>query len=298
MKNIVHVTGASDNNTSDILLNALNGHKTIIEDTLYAGNVHTFTKNSADAVQQVASTRLKSLFKEGIGILTYFGHSSASTLEFNLDNPQNYDNQGKYPVFIVMGCNAGSFYNFNLARFATKETISEKFVLAKDRGAIAFLASTHLGIVHYLDIYNSRNYRAISGAKYGGTLGEIMEEAIRQVFDTTTENDFYARFQCEQFTLHGDPALRFYNFAKPDYVIEEQQVKISPSFIPMFRNSFQSKCQFYEYREAINKKIVIEMKRTYPDLTVELIRRDTIFLQSLWIRSRMKSLLFQQGTED
>ena len=157
MKNVVHFTGASYINTSDILLWALNGHNRIIDDTFYAGNVETFTKNSADAVQQVASTRLSNLFKQGIGILTYFGHSSASTLEFNLDNPQNYDNQGKYPVFIVMGCNAGSFYSFNVARFSTKETISEKFVLAKDRGAIAFLASTHLGIVHYLDIYNYRN---------------------------------------------------------------------------------------------------------------------------------------------
>ncbi len=285
MKNIVHVTGASDDNTSDILLNALNGHKKIIEDTLYAGTVQTFTKNSADAVQQVASTRLTNLFKEGIGILTYFGHSSASTLEFNLDNPQNYDNQGKYPVFIVMGCNAGSFYNFNLARFATKETISERFILAKDRGAIAFFASTHLGIVHYLDIYNNRNYKAISVSKYGGTLGEIMEEAIRQVFVTTTESDFYARFQCEQFTLHGDPALRLYNFEKPDYVIEEQQVKVTPSFIPVSETSFKIDASFLNIGRAINKNIVIEMKRTYPDQTTELIRRDTIlftkFIDSL-----------------
>ncbi len=214
MKNVVHVTGASDNNTSDILLAALNGHKVIIEDTSYAAKVSTFTKNSADAVQQVSSIQLENLFKEGIGILTYFGHSSASTLEFNLDNPENYDNQGKYPVFIVMGCNAGSFYNFNVARFSTKETISEKFVLAKDKGAIAFLASTHLGIVHYLDIYNSRNYKAMSATKYGATLGEIMDEAIKQVFVSTTENDFYARFQCEQFTLHGDPALKLYSFPK------------------------------------------------------------------------------------
>src|SRR5690606_2301883 len=129
-------------------LEALNGHKKIIEDSLYGGTVSTFTKTSADAVQQVSSVRMENLFREGIGILTYFGHSSASTLEFNLDNPQNYDNHGKYPVFIVMGCNAGSFYNFNEGRLYTKETISEKFVLAKERGAIAFLASTHLGIVH------------------------------------------------------------------------------------------------------------------------------------------------------
>ncbi len=126
MKNVVHVVGASDNNTSSLLTAALDGHRRIIEDSLYAANVHTFSKTSADAVQQVASIRLNSLFKEGIGILTYFGHSSSNALEFNLDSPEAYDNPGKYPVFIVMGCNAGSFYNYNLARLSTKETISEK----------------------------------------------------------------------------------------------------------------------------------------------------------------------------
>jgi len=275
MKNVVHVTGASDNNTSDILLQALNGHKAIIEDTMYAANVHTFTKNSADAVQQVASVRLENLFKEGIGLLTYFGHSSASTLEFNLDNPQSYENHGKYPVFIVMGCNAGSLYNFNVARLSTKETISEKFILAKDRGAIAFMASTHLGIVHYLDIYNSKNYLAMSKTKYGGTLGEILDEAIRQVFALTTENDFYARFQCEQFTLHGDPAIRYYNFDKPDYVIEDQLVKISPSFITVGTNKITVNASFMNIGKSINKDIIIEVKRTFPDNTVD-IKRDTI----------------------
>lgn len=280
MKNVVHVTGASDNNTSDILLAALNGHKKIIEDTLYGGYVNTFTKTSADAVQQVSSIRMENLFREGIGVLTYFGHSSASTLEFNLDNPQNYDNDGKYPVFIVMGCNAGSFFNYNEARLFTKETISEKFVLAPDRGAIAFLASTHLGIVHYLDIYNTRFYRAMSTTHYGATIGEIADETIRQVFASTTQNDFYARFQCEQFTLHGDPAIRLYNFEKPDYVIEEPLVKVSPSFIPVSESWFNISASFMNIGKALNKDIVIELKRTYPDQTVEVIRKDTVQFRS------------------
>ncbi len=276
MKNVVHVTGASDNNTSDILLQALNGHKKIIEDSLYGGNVHTFTKTSADAVQQVSSTRLENLLREGVGLLTYFGHSSASTLEFNLDNPQNYDNEGKYPIFIVMGCNAGSFYNYNEGRLYTKETISERFVLAPDRGSVAFLASTHLGIVHYLDIYNTRFYKAMSTTHYGSTLGEIMDEAIRQVFSATSQNDFYARFQCEQFTLHGDPAIRMYSSDKPDYVIEEPQVKVSPSFIPISETKFDVTASFMNIGKVINKDIVVEMKRTYPDQSVEILQRDTV----------------------
>ncbi|MBL7744501.1 MAG: hypothetical protein JNN00_13610 [Chitinophagaceae bacterium] len=268
MKNILHVIGAGDPLTENILVTALNGHKRIIEDTLYGGYVSTFSKGSADAVQQIDNSRLADIFNNGVGILTYFGHSSASTLEFNLDNPLNYSNAGKYPVFVVMGCNAGNFFNFNVARFSTKETLSEKYVLAPERGSIAFLASTHLGIVHYLDIQNTQNYTTLSTTNYGKTLGEIMDATIARVFGITTENDFYARFHCEQFTLHGDPALKLYNFAKPDYAIEDPMVKISPSFITVGDQNFTMKARFMNIGKAVSDSVVIEVKRTYPTTQV------------------------------
>lgn len=274
-KNVVHVTGASDDVTTDILLSALNGQKQIIEDSLYGGHVYTFTKNSSYTVEQLSSNLLTSLFNNGLSLLTYFGHSSASTLEFSLENPQNYTNPGKYPVLIVMGCNAGNFYGFNPIRLSTKETISEKYVLAPDRGSIAFLASTHLGIVHYLDIYNTNMYEGLARTEYGNTLGEVMDNAITQVFGITTENDFYARFQCEQFTLHGDPAIRMYYFNKPDYVIEDQLVKTSPTTISVADPVFHVKASFMNLGKATDRSVVVEMKRTFPDLSVE-IRRDTI----------------------
>ena len=233
-----------------ILQAANEGFRRIIEDTLYGGKVHSFTKSSSEAVQQLSSNQLAGLFNQGIGMLEYFGHSSATTLEFNLDNPQNYNNPGKYPIFIVMGCNAGGFYGFNSARFFTKETISERYVLAPERGSVAFLASTHLGIVHYLDIYDTRFYQSLSYRNYGGTIGAMMEDAIRRTFASTTENDFYARFQCEEFSLHGDPALKFYAFEKPDYAIEDQLVKVSSVFYFCCRIDIYGECRLYEYRSC------------------------------------------------
>lgn len=274
-KNIVHVTGASDDITTSILQAANEGYRKIIEDTLYGGKVYSFTKSSSEAVQQLSSTQLAGLFNQGIGMLEYFGHSSASTLEFNLDNPQNYDNPGKYPIFVVMGCNAGGFYGFTPARFFTKETISERYVLAPDRGSVAFLASTHLGIVHYLDIYATRFYQSLAYRNYGATIGAMMEDAIRRTFASTTENDFYARFQCEEFTLHGDPALKFYTFAKPDYVIEDQLVKVNPSFVSVASTTFTVHAVFMNIGRSTNRPMVVELKRILPDNTVE-IRRDTI----------------------
>ena len=158
MKNVVHVEGSSEPTLQLILDSYMDKYRGIISDTQFGGLVYTFAKNTANPVEELSSDKLKDLFHEGIGLITYFGHSSASTMEFNLDNPDQYDNTGKYPVMIVMGCNAGSIFNINSLRLISKETISEKFVLASQKGAIAFIASSYLGIVHYLDIFNTQTY--------------------------------------------------------------------------------------------------------------------------------------------
>ncbi len=277
LKNVVHVIGASEATLGATLTDDMNRYKQIISDTFYGANVNTFSKVSAAPVEQASSTRLQNLFQEGIGLMTYFGHSSATTLEFNLDNPSQYNNQGKYPVTIVMGCNAGNFFNFNTLRFLTKETLSEKFVLADQRGSIAFIASTHFGIVHYLDILNTKTYSAGSVSKYGKSIGEIFIESFTQVFNLTTQNDYYARFHCEQTAIHGDPAIKLDGSTnKPDYVIEEPLIKISPSFISVAETNFKVDAKFMNIGKAINRNIVVEVKRTYPNLTTEIIRRDTI----------------------
>ena len=273
MKNAIHVVGANDEGLSNALRISMDAFKRIIIDTFYGANVITFSKSSPDEVELASNARLQSLFQEGVSLVTYFGHSSATALQFNLDNPQNYNNSGKYPLFILLGCNAGNFYNYNALRLQTKETISEKFVLAEDRGSIATIASTHLGVVHYLDIYNNKNYRALGVTKYGRGLGEVMIEAIIQTFNQTKQTDYYARFHCEQATLHGDPAVKVNTTAKPDYAIEDELVTINPAFISVAESNFKVKAKFMNLGKALSDSITIEVKRTLPNGTVQVTNR-------------------------
>ncbi|HET9429791.1 MAG TPA: C25 family cysteine peptidase, partial [Chitinophagaceae bacterium] len=276
MKNVAHVIGAGDDNLATILTNSMDGFKRIIIDTFYGARVSTFSKTSSQSVEQANSTQLKNLFQEGLGIATYFGHSSASTLEFNLDNPENYNNPGKYPLFILLGCNAGNFFNYNEQRLEVMETISEKFIFSPGKGSIATIASTHLGVVHYLDVYNRKNYISLGNTKYGKGLGESMIETVTQVYNQLSQNNFYARCHNEQSTLHGDPAIKLYNFPKPDYVIEDQLVRINPGFISLAEPNFKVDAKFMNIGAAINKNIVVELKRTYPNNTTIVFQRDTI----------------------
>jgi hypothetical protein len=285
MKNVMHVVGAGNAQLQPLLDNYMSLYTTIIRDTMFGGNVNSFSKSSTDPVQTVNNVRVANLFQEGISLLTYFGHSSAVTLEFNLDEPSVYNNQGKYPVFIALGCNAGNFFTYSLARFDQKITLSEKFVLAPQRGTIAFLASTHFGVVHYLDVMNTRTYNALSTTHYGKPLGEVQIETIKQVFNLTSQNDFYSRFHCEQATIHGDPMIKLNTHTKPDYVIEPQLVRISPSFVSVAEAYFTVDAKLMNMGKAINTNVVVEVKRTFPDQTTVFLRRDTIpgirFLDSL-----------------
>lgn len=276
MKNIVHIIGASDPNLQAILEQYMRNYGNLIKDTLFGGKVTTFSKTSSGSIQQLNNTDLQNLFAEGISLMTYFGHSSSTTLEFNLDNPENYYNPGKYPMFIGLGCNAGNFFNFNPLRFQTKETLSEKYVLSQDRGTIGFVASTHFGIVHYLDIWNSRAYKRITNTSYGKTFGEIMKETVTDVFNFTTQEDFYARANSEQTELHGDPAIRLNPHPKPDYVIEEPMVRVSPNFISIAEPSFKVNAKMMNIGKAPGRDIVVEVKRQYPNGTVQVVQRDTI----------------------
>ncbi|HEU4575237.1 MAG TPA: C25 family cysteine peptidase [Chitinophagaceae bacterium] len=275
MKNVAHVVGASDDNLNDILNAYMYKYNQIISDTLFGANVKTFSKASTDQVSQT-SVELANLFQEGLSMLLYFGHSASSVLQFNLDNPLNYNNPGKYPVMIMLGCNAGNNFGYDVNRFQIKTTTSENFILAPQRGSIGYLASTHFGIVHYLDIYNTKIYNSLSSTKYGQTFGEQIIEAIKQVYNLTSVDDYYARLHVEENCLNGDPAVKLNNFSKPDYVVEDPLVKITPNNLSVSTEKFRVDAKFLNIGAAINKNIVVEIKRQYPNGKTDIVLRDTI----------------------
>lgn len=276
MKNVVHVTGSSDAYLGTVLCNYMEQYQQIIEDTLFGADVHVFCKTSTNPVEQVSPDKISQLFNEGITFLTYFGHSSATTLEFNIDDPMNYNNQGKYPVFFVNGCKAGDFFTYYKERLQFNETLSEKFILAKQRGAIGFVASTHYGIVNYLNVYLTGLYENLTRQDYSKSLGETMKSAMQTLLNATGTYDFYSRMHAEQITLHGDPAIYINGQPKPDYVIEESLIKIAPPFISLVEKNFTVKVKAMNLGKSVPDSIVLEIKQQYPNGTTGVLYRQKI----------------------
>ena len=277
MKKVVQVVGGNDNNENDLFRRYMNQYKNIIEDTSYGGNVELFSKTSNSAVQLISGQRIEQLFSEGISVLAYFGHSSATTLAFNLSDPAAYNNPGKYPFFLVSGCTAGNNYIFDTLRIIQNNlTISENFVLYNQRGSIAMLASTHYGIPPYLDEYNTQLYHQMGFVNYGGSVGDFIKKSIENLGGNNSNLYFFTRIDLEEMTLHGDPALKIYPHPKPDYVIEDQLIKINPAFISVSEEKFVVEAKTFNIGKAVNDSITFEVKRTYPNGITEVVLRKRI----------------------
>jgi hypothetical protein len=268
MKAMVHVTGANSDPGLDLALTAdLNQYKNIIEGPLYGANVHSFNRTETGPQTQATNALMTGYFNSGISLLNYFGHSAATQLDYNLNDPDVYSNSGKYPVFLVNGCNAGNIYSYDTSRFSVITSLSEKYVFAKDKGAIAFIASTHFGVEGYLHQYNLGFYKSLSNTGYGEPVSINMKDAtvylLGTSFDSTTRY-----LHAEENVLHGDPALKINYHDKPDFVVEDPKVFITPSFISVADNSFNVKVYFYNIGKATGDSVSILLKRQYPDGSV------------------------------
>lgn len=268
MKNIVNVTGSSSEFLGNQLCNYMTHYGLSLRGPTFGGNVHLFCKTSASGGDLLNSERITQLFAEGINVLSYFGHSSATTLEFNIESPENYSNtNGKYPLFLVNGCNAGNFFTYYPARMMINETLTESFVLAKDRGAIGFIASTHYGVVSYLNVYMESMTQNITKYSDALTVGELLQKSLKELLVQTGPNSYLGRLHVEQITLHGDPAVRLFADKKPDYAIEASSIRVNPNHISVSEINFEIDVKVHNLGKAITDSLMVKVEQIYPDGT-------------------------------
>ncbi len=271
MKNVIQMTGANDLSLGTQLDGYINNYKQILSDTAMGANVINYSKTANPGAYPAAVLDFKNKYENGASLVMYFGHSSATSLDFNLDDPQNYNNQNKYPIFIANGCSAGNHFTFETNRLSNKTTISEKFVLANQRGAIGYLASSHFGVVNYLDSYTQEFYKSFAQRKYGLSVGEAIKDAIATAVQNSGLSDFYARVHAEETAFHGDPAIKLNVRSLPDYLVEATTMSVTPSLITVADDSFYVKTKVYNLGRSSTDSISFRLTRKYPDNSQEVV---------------------------
>jgi len=215
-KHVLHFAGGTNTSEQNLFQSYLNGYKNVIQDTLYGGKVFDFKKTTTAPIQITITDSVKNHFNYGVGLVTFFGHGSVSGFDQAIDDPNAYNNAGKYPFLIANSCFSGNIHTFNAI------SNSEKFVIIKQKGTIAFLAASNLGFVNTLDSYTGSIYRALGQTKYNKGLGEIVQEACLK--SAQQLGNSIQHFTALDMTLHGDPAVKISVGRLPDYFIDNSKV--------------------------------------------------------------------------
>lgn len=256
MKNIIHLGGGGIAAEQGLIKNYLSNMQGIIENNLFGGNVSSFYKTSTDPIQVSKSEQIFERINNGVSIITFFGHSAVGTFDFNIDNPDNYNNYGKYPVLFSLGCYSGNIHTAGLG-------ISERFLFQEDKAAMGMVATTGQGYVSSLYSVMSRFYENLGGAYYQNSMGILLQKTI-EYFD---QNNATSWELLQQFTYHGDPAVKIFASDGPDFVVDPASVEISPKNINVKQDSFTVSFSIINLGKNTGDSIQIEIEHELPDGT-------------------------------
>ena len=272
MKRALHFGGGVDGNEQQGFKNSLNGFKSIIEDTLFGGNVISYFKNSTAPIQNSLSDSIKDYISQGVSIMTFLGHASTTGgFDQNIDDPSLWPNQnGKYPVLIGLACFAGDIHT------SFSNSTSEEHVLLDNQGVIGFLSSVDVSLSSTLSTYASNLYRNISYLDYGGSVGRHIQNTINTMQQTGSGLENFSNSVGLNVNYHGDPAIKLNTFELPDYMIEASTVTFSPAVVTSDIDSFEINVLVSNLGRAIGDTITLEVVRDFPDQSF----LDTVYIKA------------------
>ncbi len=268
MKRIVHLGGGSNATEQSSIRNGLEGMKREAEGNRFGGQVQSFFKDAAEPLEVSLSEQIFSAINAGSSLLTFFGHSSPGTFDFNIDNPDNYNNAGKTPLMLSLGCYSGNI-------FTNGRGISERFVLLEDKAAIAFGASRGLGFISTLTGLGRSFYHYMGSSHYGQGIGDILQRALQ---DHAGNSFIGMQTLLEQFSLHGDPALRLHPAPGPDYTFDPASVSFAPRVVSAQLDSFELRFDVVNLGQQLADTFVLEIVHELPDGSRRPPLLDTITL--------------------
>jgi hypothetical protein len=235
-KQLVHISGGADTGQISTFASYVAGYKAIAESPLFDGDVvKTFQKDlNAGAIDNI---NISDYVNAGLNMVTYFGHSAYFVTEVNIGDPSqpiygynngpnsSTNNQARYPMMILNGCESAAVYY-------TSST-AEDWTLTPNLGAIAVLGVCDIGYTYPLNNYCSAMYTGMynTASLVGQAAGTVMKWVLTpHNFDTQTTL---------QMNFHGDPAVRMYSPSKTDYEISgDKDTRVDVPNLKCFLKSF------------------------------------------------------------
>lgn len=254
-KRIIHLGGGKDTDLA-LIRSHLEGMEKRITESKMGAKVFPFYKTSTDPIQNSRSKAIQLLVNGGVGVINFFGHSSASSFDFNIENPKEYSNEGRYFLMISNGCFSGRCHT-------SSASIGELFILEKDKGAVAYYASTGLGGINAMKDFTGALYDRLGDSEYGIGLGDVFSDLVGEI-DKGYNSFSLDNILSQQQTLQGDPALRLYPAEGPDFVVNIENTTHTPNLLNTQIDSFELEVPVSNLGYKVSDNIVVSVIHENP----------------------------------
>jgi len=264
-KRALHLSGGISASDLPEFRANLDGFKSIAEGNFWGGKVQTIAKREANPSQLI---NVSDQVNQGTNLITFFGHSSPGTIDIDIgfatDPVLGYKNTGKYPVFLINGCNAGAF-------FMNDVIFGEDWILAASKGARGFIAHSSFGYSSTLRAYSELFYNVgfADTAYLKKGIGEVQQEVARRYLNSYGDGVFSIP-QVQQMILLGDPAVKLFGTNDPDYTLESADlalVSLDGARVTSLTSKFGLRIIRKNLGATSSKPLAVRVLRTFADNT-------------------------------
>ena len=253
-KQVLHFIGSNDDSELNTFSYFMDTYTQKVQDTLFGAKVSTFKKNTSSPIQNDLSDSIVKAMSKGAALVNFFGHGATQNLGMAIEDPNKFNNQGRYPFFIANSC-----YSGNVFIHSVQNSVSHNYVFANQRGSIGYIATTTQSYDSRLHQFSRTFYDAFSTTHYNRAIGEVIQKAIQ---DHASATDSLTRFIGLQEILHGDPSVKVGNGDLPDYVLNNADVKFD---LKTYTDSIGIRVKYVNLGKAIADSFSIRVSRTFPN---------------------------------
>ncbi len=258
-KEVLHFGGGATTQEALTLKTYLTQFENSIEDTLFGGNVSTYFKDPSSSVINTAEFfEIQEKLEEGVSMITFFGHASTSGgFSQNIDSPENWNNEGKYPMVLGLGCYTGDVHQ------PGNNSYAENMVNKTAEGAICFTSTVKLGYVSFLGNYSNIFHKQLATLRYGQSIGSSMKATVDSLESITSESILY-HSNYIGMSLQGDPALKLNSHNAPEIVLDESRIWTEPTQIDLSVDTFDLNIIVTNLGSAFVDTFRVEVERHFP----------------------------------
>jgi len=199
-KNVLHLSGGGSLSELRNFRLHLDGFKSTAEDLYLGGKTTTVQKRSKEVVEFI---NVSKVINEGVNLVTFFGHSAPNIIDMDIGfvtaEENGYNNKGKYPVFLMNGCDGGAIYENSLI-------FGEDWMLAADKGGIGFIAHSSFGFPPQLRTYSNLFYEIAYGDSIfiNQPIAKVQQEVSKRYQSLLQTPGYKEIAQMQQMVFMGD----------------------------------------------------------------------------------------------